>query len=38
MRHADAGYDEAITVAHEREVMIPGLTYAKDSKTHVAHR
>ncbi len=31
MRHADAGYDEAITVAHEREVMIPGLTYAKDS-------
>ena len=24
MRHADAGYDEAITVAHEREVMIPG--------------
>jgi urocanate hydratase len=30
MRHADAGYDIAIDVAKERDVMIPGLTYAKD--------
>ena len=27
IRHADAGYDEAITVAKERHVKIPGLTY-----------
>ncbi len=26
LRHADAGYEEAITVAHERGVKIPGLT------------
>ena len=31
MRHADAGYDRAIDVARERDVMIPGLTYAKDA-------
>jgi len=27
LRHADAGYEEAITVAKERHVKIPGLTY-----------
>lgn len=27
IRHADAGYDEAITIAKERQVKIPGLTY-----------
>jgi len=26
IRHADAGYDEAITTARERGVKIPGLT------------
>ena len=26
LRHADAGYEEAIQVAHERGVQIPGLT------------
>ena len=26
LRHADAGYDEAIDVARERGVKIPGLT------------
>ena len=30
MRHADAGYEIAVDVAKERDVMIPGLTYAKD--------
>jgi urocanate hydratase len=27
MRHADAGYDEAVQVAKQRGVKIPGLTY-----------
>ena len=27
LRHADAGYEEALTVAKERHVKIPGLTY-----------
>ena len=26
IRHVDAGYDEAIDVAHERGVKIPGVT------------
>ncbi len=27
LRHADAGYEEAVTVAKERHVKIPGMTY-----------
>jgi urocanate hydratase len=26
LRHADAGYEEAIAVAHQRNVAIPGIT------------
>ena len=32
LRHADAGYEEAIQVARERGVQIPGLTRDTDER------